>query len=368
MERPAPPDSPIETLPYKGPSGGKAAGGRYGRFVTIGVLGSGGMGVVLSAYDPTLDRNVAIKLLRPDLWGSEAAGVERLWREAQAMAKLSHPNVVAVYESGHAGGREFLAMELVEGMTLRAWQAYERRWEEIVEMYVGAGRGLAAAHAAGLVHRDFKPENVLIGHDGRPRVGDFGLVAEGVRVDKTDVEGAPTETGLAVGMSWVGTPAYMAPEQWEGVSLDGRADQFSFCVALWEALYGSAPFGLSGDATELRRAVLAGEIRAPARSRGPAWLEGALRRGLERDPARRWPSMAPLLGELSRGAVRRRRVSVAFAAALAATLSGAALAAVLGALSIAAAIAATTTDVASGECAGRELKGARSIAQGGERE
>jgi tetratricopeptide (TPR) repeat protein len=334
MDRPDPAKDQ-DTLPFTpagGSGGGDAAavaGGTYGRFVAVGLLGSGGMGVVLSAYDPKLDRKVAIKLLRPDLWGSESGevGRARLHREAQAMAKLQHPNVVTVYEAGQAGDREFLAMELVEGQTLRAWQTQKRPWHEVLAMYVAAGQGLEAAHAAGLVHRDFKPENVLIGRDGRPRVGDFGLVGSGVRADTADLGNATIETGLTVGGSVIGTPAYMAPEQWTGAEeIDARADQFAFCVALWEAIYGEAPFGRA-DVTERRRAVLEGDVKPPPAARGvPAWLEAALRRGLAREPSARWPSMTDLLAELSRGPARRRRLRVILAVTAGALLAAGSLA------------------------------------------
>ncbi|KAB2899794.1 MAG: serine/threonine protein kinase, partial [Kofleriaceae bacterium] len=183
-----------------------APGGTMGRFVVLGVLGAGGMGVVLQAFDPELDRKVAIKVLR-----SGGAGVEaraRLQREAQAMAKLSHPNAVTVYEVGRAGDHLFIAMELVEGTTLKAWlAAAPRTWREVLAMYVATGRGLEAAHRAGLVHRDFKPENVLLGADGRPRVSDFGLAESGARDPEVVA----------------GTPIYMAPEQWLGG--DSTADR-----------------------------------------------------------------------------------------------------------------------------------------------
>ncbi|MGH2898506.1 MAG: serine/threonine-protein kinase, partial [Solirubrobacteraceae bacterium] len=202
------------------------------------MLGSGGMGVVYVAHDPELNRKVALKVLRAD--GSEA--MERfhdlLLREGQAMAQLAHPNVVTVFDVGGVDQRVFIAMELVEGLTLSRWLAAERRApSEIVATFVAAGHGLAAAHAAGLIHRDFKPDNVLIGNDGRVRVTDFGLarqahgVEAGTAHDAAEARpgtGAP-HTGLA------GTPAYMAPEQFHGRAADARADQFSFAVALYEA-------------------------------------------------------------------------------------------------------------------------------------
>ena len=267
-------------------------GATYGRFVPLGVLGRGGMGVVLRARDPELDREVAIKVLT----SMSADAAVRLQREAQAMAKLSHPNVVTVYEIGQLGEGRFLAMELVEGTTLRQWLETARPWREILTAFIACGRGLAAAHAAGLVHRDFKPENVLIGSDGRPRVTDFGL--------------AGIEASIA------GTPAYMAPEQWLGKEADARADVFAFCVALWEALYKARPFGEADDvpptrtanhATNdaLRERVLSGEIREPGDHGVDGRIEVVLRRGLARDRTERWPSMPALLAELDRTPKRR---------------------------------------------------------------
>src|SRR3954469_19947733 len=207
----------------------------------MGLLGRGGMGVVLSAYDPLLDRRVALKLLRPGAFPgvSEQEGRARLQREAQAMARLAHPNVVAVHDVGTVGEQLFIAMEYVDGQTLTAWRSSaERDWRAIVLMYLGAGSGLQAAHAAGMVHRDFKPDNVLIGSDGRPRVGDFGLVS----VTRASEGAATTEAGTTRHGAIMGTPGYMSPEQVRGEPSDAQSDQFSFCVALYEALYGQRPF------------------------------------------------------------------------------------------------------------------------------
>ncbi len=277
------------------------AGAPIGRFTLVGALGAGGMGVVLEAHDPDLDRRVAIKLLRnARAVDPEGTGRARLQREAQAMARVAHPNVVAVYEVGSFDAQTFIAMELVPGTTLRAWLRTPRPWREIVAMFVAAGRGLAAAHAAGLVHRDFKPENVLVGHDRRPRVSDFGLVSDARLGD----DGA-----------CAGTPAYMSPEHWHGTGVDARSDQFSFCVALWEALWLRRPFGHEDP----RAAVLAGTIAPPLALRGvPAPILAALTRGLARDPAARWPSMPALLDELERRAAPRRWPMFALATVVAA--------------------------------------------------
>ena len=302
--------------------GGLERGTAVGRYLILERLGEGGMGVVYAAHDPELDRRVALKLLRPDRAAKEAA--LRLQREAQAIARLSHPNVVAVYDSGTFGDQVFVAMELVEGRTVRQWLTAERRsWREIVTVFVAAGRGLAAAHAAGLAHRDFKPDNVLLGQDGRVRVVDFGLArpvgepAGGSPADVSPVSSSGilssqlTELGAAMG-----TPSYMAPEQLRGEAADARSDQFSFCVALYEALYGERPFP-GRTPMESAAAALRGEVREePSGLRVPARLRAVLLRGLSLDPERRFPSMAELLDQLERDPAARRRQWLAAAAIL----------------------------------------------------
>ena len=261
------------------------------RFVVLGHLGAGGMGVVLSAYDPVLDRRVALKLLRP---GARAASESErralLQREAQAMARLSHPNVVAVHDVGDVGGQLFIAMEFVDGQTMRRWLDQPHDWREVVRLFCAIGGGLSAAHAAGLVHRDFKPENVLIGRDGRPRVVDFGLVGD------VGEPGGPRSGTV------VGTPGYMSPEQLRGDPSDARGDQFSFCVALYEALDGAPPFAKH----DYRDAVLSGRVPAPP-SRAPRWLGEVVLRGLSVRRQDRWPDMAALLAALDRDRTRSRR-------------------------------------------------------------
>jgi eukaryotic-like serine/threonine-protein kinase len=248
-----------------------------GRFAVRRRLGVGGLGVVYAAHDPELDREVAIKLLR-------TGDGERLRREARAMAKLAHANVVPVYEVGAHDGRVFIAMELVDGRTLRRWVADARPdWRRIVAAYVDAGRGLVAAHAAGIVHRDFKPDNVMIGGDGRARVTDFGLAHEA--------------------SASAGTPAYMAPEQHAGRELTPAADQFAFCVALYEALWGARPF--TGDDLYAAKTV-GGIAEPPAESPVPRRIWLAIRRGLASRPGDRWPSLDALLAVIA--AAPRRRV------------------------------------------------------------
>ena len=317
-----------------------APGTRIGRYVLLSRVGSGGMGVVWAGYDPELDRRLAVKLLRLDRGTPEHRRL-RLLREAQATARLSHPNVVAVYDVGTFGGQVFMAMEYVEGpdgspLSLGAWLAGEPRpWREVLARFVAAGQGLAAAHAAGFVHRDFKPDNVLLGSDGRVRVADFGLVrpltassADGnVAVEETGA-GEPPSPSVPLGTPLtepgkvLGTPAYMAPEQVRGGTTDARSDQFSFCVALHEALYGERPF--AGGTLEAMEAALAGRLRpAPPAARVPAWLRQTLVRGLAAEPADRWASMDELLTALRRDPAATRRRWLAAAALLLVTAAGA---------------------------------------------
>jgi len=228
---------------------------RVGRYRILGRIGQGGMGVVYRAHDPELARDVAVKLMNAESLdeGETATARTRLIREARAMARLAHPNVIHVYDVGAVEDGVFIAMELVEGESLAAWVARAPRdWRDVLRHYVDAGRGLAAAHAAGVIHRDFKPENVLVGADGRVRVGDFGLAgapalagapsfddmrSTDAALDVGAVEGTLTRTGALLG-----TPKYMAPEQEHGLVASDAGDQFSFCVALYEALYGQPPF------------------------------------------------------------------------------------------------------------------------------
>jgi len=328
--------------------GAPADSTRIGRFSVLRKIGAGGMGVVYAAYDEQLDRKVALKLVRP---GREDQGASaRSRREAQALARLSHPNVVQVYEVGDYQGSVYLAMEFVPGQTLRAWQSQRpRRWQDTVAMYLQAGRGLAAAHARGLVHRDFKPDNVLVGdEDQRPRVLDFGLarVPTGrdpatapadhlplrtgdpnplvrpnpdlpLRTGSTDL---PDETDdparLTTPGAVLGTHVRRGPEQLAGGEADPRSDIFSFCAALHEALHGVRPF--AGDRPEtLRAAILRGPparaaLQGPAKPEVPAWLQHIVDRGLMADPSARWPAMEPLLLALSRDPTRwRRRAALA---------------------------------------------------------
>jgi eukaryotic-like serine/threonine-protein kinase len=287
-------------------------GAKVGRYLLLDVLGRGGMGVVYAAYDPELDRKIAIKLVRA--FSPTPVAQARLLREAQAMARLSSPNVIAVHDVGTYGDRVFLAMELVEGGTLREWMRAQPPAREILKTFELAGRGLAAAHSAGLVHRDFKPDNVLVGKDGRVRVTDFGL-ARPVAAADTQATPEPVperqllDKPLTATGTLAGTPVYMAPEQLEGHPADARTDQFSFCVALYEALHGKRPFpGSSGK--DLIEAIRSGKIEQPDADSVPAWLRTILLKGLAADPAQRFASMQDLLEALSRDpAAAPRRAS-----------------------------------------------------------
>lgn len=285
-----------------------------GRYTIRRLIGAGGMGRVFAAVDPELGRAVAIKLIRADRASSPSARA-RLVREAQALARLHHPNVVTVYDVKTQGDAVFIAMELIEGSTLAEWvQAAKRDWRQVLETFLAAGRGLAAAHGAGIVHRDVKPANVIVGPD-RVVVVDFGLARTGTDTPDPDPLGE-TEKLLEVSVTAtgerVGTPFYMSPEQRAGGAVTAKSDQYSFCVALWDALHGIAP---SDGVAAVRRAEV------------PGWVNAALQRGLEPDPERRWPTMNALLATLARDPARRRRQIAVGVAVIA--LGGLALAGVL---------------------------------------
>jgi serine/threonine-protein kinase len=277
-----------------------------GRYTVLEKLGQGGMGLVLSVYDGRLDRRVALKLLLHE--DHERTQEARLLREAQAMARLSHPHVVAVYDAGTLeDGRVFIAMEYVEGRTLRAWcKEQPREWREVLKAFKAAGRGLAAAHAAGLIHRDFKPDNVLVGSDGRVRVMDFGVArSEAVPSPSSALPTEAWDSPLTQPGLVVGTPRYMAPELVHGQPADVRSDLFAFCVALYEALYGQPAF--AGATRQQRtRAQLEGRVSPPpAHCQVPTWVSRAVLAGLQADPLKRPASMNELLA-LLRGASQER--------------------------------------------------------------
>ena len=294
-------------------------GSRVGRYLILAKLGEGGMGEVYAGFDQELDRRVALKVVRPRR-ADDNLGRARMQREAQALARLSHPNVVQVHDVGELRGQVFVAMEYVPGESLGTWQqrhdpATPAGRRALLDMYMQAGRGLAAAHDAGIVHRDFKPGNVLVAADGRARVLDFGLAAERraaageatVEATAGDGPGVALDADLTRTGSVLGTPAYMAPEQFLAEPTDLRTDVFAFSVALHEALHGEAPF--AGDSFVARReAVVAGRLREPPAATGvPAWLRAVVVRGLARDPTARWPSMTAMLDALADDPIARRR-------------------------------------------------------------
>jgi hypothetical protein len=285
---------------------------RFGKYVLEAELGSGGMGVVWRGRDPDLGRRVALKLVKKR---GSALATTRLLREAQAIARLQHPNVVAVHEVGAVGDQMYVAMELVEGASLRHWLGRGKRdLREILDVFAQAGRGLAAAHDAGLIHRDFKPDNVLVGDDGRVRVVDFGLVrlAEGetTRPSGSDLDPLSLSHPLTHAGQLVGTPRYMAPEQLFGEPIDARTDQFAFCVTLYEALARQKPFHAT-NLDELTGALLAEMIQPlPPTAAVPAWLERLLWRGMARRPERRFPSMHDVVAELTADRAAERRAAL----------------------------------------------------------
>jgi tRNA A-37 threonylcarbamoyl transferase component Bud32/tetratricopeptide (TPR) repeat protein len=343
------------------PEAALTRGTALGRFVVLGLVGRGAMGEVYGAYDPDLDRKIAIKLVRAraDRGGDTVDGRTRLMREAQATAKISHPNVVIVYDAGTFGDRVFIAMEFIEGHTLRYWlQEKERPWREILDAFLAAGRGLAAAHDKELVHRDFKPDNVMVATGGQVRVMDFGLarIADGgagsepatsdarlrlpsdAEDGRFDLEatpilgGPPVDDSIATGTmtlafrdkitatgALLGTPAYMSPEQFQGRPADARSDQFSFCVALFEAIHGERPFS-GRTLAELANNVVEGRLaESPGGGRVSGWLRKVLERGLRADPEERFPSMNALLTELEK---RQVAGPLGFARGAAAKLAG----------------------------------------------
>lgn len=284
-------------------------GSTIGRYEVIRSLGRGGMGVVYLARDPKLDRRVALKLVKPSLQSDERAGhfEKRLMREARAMAKLAHPNVLTIYDVGIEEGQVFLASEWVDGCTLDVWMSEgPHRWPPVAVRFREAARGLVAAHAAGLVHRDFKPSNVMVGKDERVRVFDFGLV-------KATTANIGDITTQLSGNFVVGTPAYMSPEQMVGKTADERSDQFSFCASLYEALAGVRPFS-GRNLTELLTNIAAGKFEEPKKI--PKWLWDMIKRGLKKNPEDRHASMAEVLQILERGLDHRRRRSMMVAMAV----------------------------------------------------
>ncbi|MEM6296118.1 MAG: serine/threonine-protein kinase [Myxococcota bacterium] len=298
-------------------------GTRVGRYTIIELIGRGGMGAVYAANDPSLNRRVALKVLRPQAGNKERAAI-RMLREAQALAQLSHPNVVQIFEvnTTDAPGETqvFLAMEFVDGPTLRGWATPDKTWRDAVEVFVQAGRGLVAAHERGLIHRDFKPGNVLVGLDGRVRVADFGLAKVDEHTRSRNPDDAERTTSAVDALNAevtefgtvIGTPSYMAPELHTGVVADESTDQYAFCVTLYEVLYGTRPFA-NEDPDSLRHAKWHKELQPVKTGRNvPPALRRIVLRGLSPDADDRWPSMPALLEALTAlQGQRKRRVLTA---------------------------------------------------------
>ena len=315
---PEEPDSLLRALaaaPPRRPAGPRLTSGTIvdATFRIESELGAGAMGVVYMATDLALDRRVALKLhasIEEDIPSS------RMWREAKAMARLSDPNVITVHEVGVFDSRVYIAMELVDGGPASAWLSTPRTWREVLEAFVQAARGLAAAHRVGLVHRDFKASNMLIGTDGRVRVADFGLaraVGDLAEASASSSGSASLDERLTATGVTMGTPAYMAPEQLEG-QVDHRSDQYSFCVALHEALWGVRPYD-GASAREIRDAAKAGRVRpAPEGRAVPTWLRAVVLRGLRPRPEDRFSDMDALVAALESDPTRRRRTRAVIAA------------------------------------------------------
>jgi tetratricopeptide (TPR) repeat protein/tRNA A-37 threonylcarbamoyl transferase component Bud32 len=307
-------------------SSGIQKGDTLDRYVILDRLGAGGMGEVYTAWDPVLDRKVAVKVLKPDFEGSELLLElkERLLREAQALARLSHPNVVTVHDVGLAGDQIFLAMEFAEGQTLKQWlETGSRSWRQVLDVFLAAGEGLAAAHAQGLTHRDFKPDNVILGADGRVRVMDFGLAH--AQASKKKDESAPMRRTITAPGAMLGTPAYMSPEALHGRPTDFRSDIFSFCVSLYEGLYGYRPFDGSTPAA-IAAEIDQNRVKAPPLSTAvPRRIHALVVKGLRANPGERFQTLRALLVQLGRRKSARERqallLSVALVAGLAVGLS-----------------------------------------------
>lgn len=280
-------------------------GERIGPYEVRARLGAGAMGVVYRAFDPSLERDVALKLLSTKTERGDAH--ERAVREARALAKIDHPNIVRVYEVGAHQGCPYIAMEFVKGQTLAGWLATPRSVADVLQAFLAAGTGLARAHEEGLVHRDFKPANVMVADDGRVLLMDFGLAEH--QWSRPTVSGSSSHTSPQPPVEVAGTPAYMAPELLRGDVATAASDQFSYCVALFRALYEHAPFaGTSWQA--LADNVSRGALAAPSKRRGPAHVFRAIARGLSPQPAARFATMHALLRELARDPWQRvRRVA-----------------------------------------------------------
>lgn len=291
-------------------------GDLVGRYCLEKPLGVGASAVVWRAYDPQLERRIALKVILAI--GDEAANNDL--REARAMARLSHPNVITVFDAGFQDGRVFIAMEIVEGETLAFWQARTKpNWRKSHSVLIAAGEGLAACHQAGVTHRDFKPDNILVGNDGRVLIADFGLARSPRTVEGTTEESTELATTAAAG-----TPLFMSPEQFNGQAGNAKSDQFAFAVALYTALYEQHPFGGCEkifSQTKLAEAVRTGAVAVPpSSSKVPKRMFELVRKGLSRDPAARFDDMASFVRALRAATSSRWPKRTAAAIALASPL------------------------------------------------
>ncbi|MFY0534756.1 serine/threonine-protein kinase [Nannocystis pusilla] len=300
-----------------------------GRFTVLRQLGQGGMGVVYACYDDKLDRKVAVKVLHAEIVRAQKNAEARLLREAQAMARLSHANIVAVHDVGQTKGTVYLAMEFVDGADLDAWLKTRRPWQAIVAAFVQAGRGLAAAHRSGIVHRDFKPQNVMMTEDGAVKVLDFGLARASEAMgreewlssvaDRSELSSSHLQRSLTRTGTMLGTPAYMSPEQHRGALATAASDQFSFCVSLYQSLYGASPFAMHSYEA-LRADAIEGNVAPPpARSAVPSYVFKVLQRGMRPEPGARFGSMEELLARLERDPRTKYRRFAALVATVAIT-------------------------------------------------
>ena len=293
-------------------------GDRVGRFVIVERVGAGGMGVVYAAYDAKLDRRVALKFVRPFHAERRTALQDRLQTEAKVVAQLSHPNVVAVHDTGESRCGTYVAMEYVDGESLRGWLRQRRRsWQSVVTMMAAVGRGLAAAHDAGLVHRDVKPENILVDSRGRPRIVDFGLAKEVNDTSNSSATSCQHEhtrfsshSAQTTPGTMVGTPRYIAPEVARGFPHTPASDQFSFFLTLCEALYGAHPYSFQPPRDVHKALASADPVSVPTSKSVPSWLRRILGRGLAKNPSDRYPSMHAVVRELSRRRKSRQRISI----------------------------------------------------------
>ena len=325
------------TLPVSGRGGGPAdpvelaAGETFARYKVEHLIGSGGMGLVYAARDVELDRRVAVKVVRPDATGAGSSSAsslvwrERLLREARALAQISHPNVVIVHDVGELDGRVFIAMELIDGVSLKPWWRGESHWRHKLRVLLGAARGLAAAHKAGVIHRDLKPANIIVTDKGVAKVLDFGLSRladdnrsrrrspDDLAATPLSIEEADSDQLTEVG-TIMGTPAYMSPEQLLGNVIDARADQFSFGAVLYQAFTNKLPF--PGRSVAAIYADITAQNVAPLPLNLPRWLSRIVLRMLRADPAERYSDMSEVISALESGARRRRRATQAAVAGL----------------------------------------------------